>query len=158
MLGSACRLTPCSADLEEVVDQQGDSVRLFLAGVQDGQRALVHVWQHYMSRGARSAKAYLTLSGRPFTVHEAGTPIQYDGCLALGVLVEAQDERRYDIGVTILWDATQWLLETEASVENEAGGQELVQQLPPRRAKDVTGCISELTAALTDLTRLNGIL
>lgn len=53
--------------------------------------------------------------------------------------------------VDVLWDAERWTITTEAWVEVDDGGQDILRQLPERTAKDIKGCATCLTAAVDDL-------
>jgi hypothetical protein len=135
------------------MDAASVDVASFLSAGQDRIEQLRQLRQDFMAAGATNASVTFNLSGRPFNVHQAGSVIEYRGCLALGLIVHAADGREFDLGVDLLWSDEAWLIDTEAWVGNDDGGQDLLERLPHRTAVDLPSCLRHLQAAVGDLAR-----
>lgn len=133
------------------MDGPSQNVVSFLGTLQDAMGRLGNVWGHYLRRGARPARPFLTLSGSPFTIHEDGIIRQFAGCVVLGIPVTGSDSREYELTVEILWHDRCWTITTEAWVEADEGGQHLLRQLTERSATDLHTCSAHIIAAVDDL-------
>jgi hypothetical protein len=119
-------------------------------------RELGEIWNLYTQAGARPGRPHLHLSARPFTVSEKEHE-RFRGSLVLGLIIHGADGREYDLGVDLLWDENAWTIETSLWVANEAGGQDLLRQLPDRMASDLSVCLSQLQEAVADLASFRDI-
>jgi hypothetical protein len=133
------------------VDDPGRHAAALLEALQDAMQRLGQVHAHYVRLGTAPARPFLTLSGRPFSVHEDGSARRFHGSIALGLHVTGADGREYELAVDVLWDAERWTITTEAWVEADAGGQDLLRRLPERSATELRVCIEQLAAAVGDL-------
>ncbi|MFL5541267.1 MAG: hypothetical protein ACJ8J0_19930 [Longimicrobiaceae bacterium] len=57
-----------------------------------------------------------------------------------------------------VWDAERWTITTEAWVEAETGGQDLLRALPERAAVDLGTAIRQLEAAVGDLVAFEDLI
>jgi hypothetical protein len=133
------------------MDGASQDVAAFLGTLQDAMQRLGALWGHYLRRGTRPGRPILTLSGRPFTAHEAGNARQFAGCVTLALPVTGSDSKEYELTVDILWDERCWTISTEAWVEADDGGQRLLRQLTERSATDLGTCLVQVIAAIEDL-------
>ncbi len=97
------------------------------------------------------------LSGRPFHVHEKSAPREFRGCLVLGLIAHGTDGREYELGVEVMWDADCWTVTTEAWVEADDGGQQVIRELPERVSPDFQSCQRHLAEAIRDLLRFQDL-
>ncbi len=139
------------------MDAASRDAAALLRGLQEAREHLGAVWSHFTRRGARPGRPYLVLSGRPFTVHESGGARQFEGSVALGVLVRGADDREYQLGIDLLWDERGWAVTTEAWVEQPEGGQTRLRALPERTASTLHECLAHLEAAVEDLLRFEDL-
>ena len=80
----------------------------------------------YNSRGAAPGKPHL--SARPFRVTDDGVTTSFRGAMAVGLIVTGHDGREYNMLVQLLWDDEGWAIDTQAWVEADDGGQELLRE------------------------------
>jgi hypothetical protein len=139
------------------MDDRSHTVAEFLTALQKGMERLEDVWSHYAALGARPHKPYLILSGRPFRLHEGDETREFDGSVALGLLITAPDDRVLELGVDVLWRDDGWTLLTEAW-EEDVKEQRLRRALPERHAGTLRACIEHLAEALADLERFDELL
>ncbi len=139
------------------MDNPSRSVAAFLESLQDAMQRLAQIHGHYVRRGTQPAKPFLVLSGRPFRVHEGAIVQRFHGSVALGLHVTGTDGREYELAVDILWDDERWTLQTEAWIDADAAGQEILRQLPQRTASDLDGCMRQLGEAVGDLLRFDDL-
>jgi hypothetical protein len=139
------------------MDEASRNTTAFLGSLQDAMRKLADVSNHYQRRGARPDKPYLVLGARPFRVHDGPTVREFHGSLAIGLNVRGTDGRNYDLGIDVLWDATCWTLTTEAWVESDDGGEQLLRELPERNAPTLEACTRHLAEAVSDLIRFDDL-
>ncbi|WP_417397329.1 hypothetical protein [Gimesia chilikensis] len=111
----------------------------------------------YTLLGYRTSQAGFILSGSPFTVHENGEKTEYHGCLVLGFVVQGKGQKEYDLGLTIFWDATQWVITTELSEINDEQGQVIIRELPERKCDKLSDCLREILEAVSDLGQFEEI-
>ncbi len=137
--------------LKNGMTPESENVTGFLESLQARMEQLQHIWSVYSETGAQPGRPHLTLSGRPFSIGVKGEPVEYRGSLAMGLIIAGQDGREYDIGVDLMWDEEKWIISTQAWVEGDAGGQDLLRELPQRSACDLQRCIEQLEAAIADL-------
>jgi hypothetical protein len=123
----------------------------FLEALQEGMCRLGDTWGYYVGRGARPARPFLVLSGRPFRVHEMGSSREFNGAISLGLEVKGADGKEYELSVGVLWSGERWTITTETAVVADAGGQSLLRELPERTAVDLSGCTEHLLSAIDDL-------
>ena len=140
------------------MDSSSLCVAEFLGSLQDAMSSLSEVWSHFSKLRAQPTRPYLTLSSRPFRIHEASAIRQFDGCVALGLLVKGDNGARLELSVELLWDANEWTVLTEAARDTEAEGQVLLRQLPERSATCLDDCIAQLKAAISDLRSFDGLI
>jgi hypothetical protein len=133
------------------LDSGSQSVARFLESLQDAMQILGEVRNHYRRRGAHPERPYLVLSRRPFRVHEGGSVREFNGSVALGLIVKGTDDKEYDLSVDVLWDADRWTIQTQAWVESETN-QRILRELPVRNAVDLVTCTTEISGAVGDLT------
>jgi hypothetical protein len=139
------------------MDEAGRHATAFLESLQDAMRQLGEVWNHYQRRGTRPGRPYLVLSGRPFCVHEESAVREFHGSVAIGLHVRGTDGRKYELGIDVLWDSKGWTLMTDAWVESDDGGQQLLRELPERVASDSESCKHHLTEAVSDLLQFQDL-
>jgi hypothetical protein len=147
------------------MDTPSHYVATFLETLQDAMQQLTQLQHHYFDRGTRPDRPFLFLSGRPFSVYEGESVQQVQGSLALGLHIRGGDGREYELAVDVLWDAECWTITTEAWVEADTssdtsaktGGQELLRQLPKRRAVDLEICTKQVRAAVEDLAEFDDL-
>jgi hypothetical protein len=135
------------------MDEAGRNTTAFLESLQDAMRQLGEVWNHYQRGGARPGRPFLVLSGRPFRVHEKATVREFNGSIAIGL----HDGKEYELGIDVAWDSECWTLITEAWVESDNGGQQLLRELPQRVASDMESCKRHLTEAVADLIQFQDL-
>jgi hypothetical protein len=133
------------------MDGPGRDVAAFLETLQVAMDRLGTIRNLYSRRGTRPGRPSLTLSERPFSVHEAGSVRQFDGCVTVWLPITGSDAREYELGVNIRWDERCWTITTEAWVDAEEGGQHLLRELPERPAVDLATCLEQIGAAVEDL-------
>lgn len=133
------------------MDAPGQHVAAFLEALQDAMRRLGQIHGHFVGRGIAPRRPFLVLSGRPFSIGRGEPVRRFQGSVALGIHLEGADGREYELAVDVLWDAEGWTITTEAWVEAESGGQDLLRALPERTAADLGGAIQHLEAAVGDL-------
>jgi hypothetical protein len=139
------------------MDEAGRNTTAFLESLQDAMRRLGEVWNHYQCRGTRPHRPYLMLSDRPFRVHEESAVREFDGSVAIGLGVRGTDGKDYQLAIDVLWDSERWTLMTQAWVDSDDGGQELLRELPERVASDTETCKRHLTEAVSDLLRFQDL-
>jgi len=139
------------------MDAPSQHVAVFLEALQDAMQRLRQVHGHYVRRGTAPARPFLNLSGRPFSIHEREAIRQFHGSIVLGLHIKGSDGREYELAVDVLWDAERWTITTEAWVEADAGGQDILRQLPERTTADLTGCVAQLATAVDDLVRFEDL-
>jgi hypothetical protein len=139
------------------MDDPSRSVAIFLESLQDAMRQLGDVWGHYLRRGIQPNRPFLVLSGPPFRIHEGDAVRQFHGSIALGLQVKGADGREYELTVDVLWDAERWTITTEAWVEADPGGQDILRALPERTAANLDSCIDQLRAAVGDLSSFDNV-
>src|SRR5438105_14619524 len=139
------------------MDDSSRGVAVFLESLQNAMGRLGEVWGHYLRRGAQPYRPFVVLSGRPFAIQDGGSVRQFHGSIALGLQVKGTDGRQYELTVDVLWDTERWTIITLAWVETEAGGQDVLRQLPERTAVDLSSCMAELGAAVGDLVRFEDL-
>ncbi len=132
------------------MDAPGQHVAAFLEALQDAMQRLGQVHGHYLRRGNAPARPFLNLSGRPFSIHAGESVRQFHGSIVLGLHIKGTDGRQYELAVDVLWDADRWTITTEAWVEADAGGQDVLRQLAERSAADLDGCVAQLATAVGD--------
>lgn len=135
------------------MDSSSLCVAEFLNSLQDAMTMLGEIRNHYQRLGTRPQRPYFVLSGRPFRIHETDAVRQFDGCLALGLHVKGVTDACYELGVDLLWDTDNWTVTTEAWGDSEAQGQELLRELPERRAGTLEECATQVKAAIYDLRK-----
>jgi hypothetical protein len=140
------------------MDDASRSVVVFLESLQDAMQRLRDVRGHYLQRGTQPSRPFLVLSGRPFRIHEGDAVQQFHGSVALGLPVKGSDGREYELTVDVLWDAERWTITTGAWVEAEAGGQDILRQLPERVLVNLSACTEQLGAAVGDLVRFEDLI
>jgi hypothetical protein len=138
------------------MDDRSHTVAEFLTALQRGMERLEDVWSHYAKLGARPHKPYLTLSGHPYSVHAGGEARQFDGAVAMGLLVTTADDRVLELGVDLLWRDDGWTLLTEAW-EEDVKDQRLRRALPQRHAGTLRAALEHLADALADLERFDDL-
>ncbi|MBI3560828.1 MAG: hypothetical protein HY080_03835 [Gammaproteobacteria bacterium] len=139
------------------MDQACKSVATFLECLQECMTQLHAIHDHFVQAGIRGARPFLNLSGRPFTILNGSTATVFSGSLCMGFLVETTKAREYDLHVNLLWDNEQWLVETQAWVDNDAGGQDMLRALPVRSATQLVSCIEQIKLAVADLATLREV-
>ena len=140
------------------MDEASRNTTAFLELLQDAMRHLAAVRNQLVRRGTRPGRSYLVLSGRPFRVHEQSIVREFHGSVAIGLHVTGTDGREYELGIDVLWDADRWTFLTDAWVESDDGGQQLLRELPERVATDLDSCKHHLTEAVSDLLSFQDLL
>jgi hypothetical protein len=140
------------------MDGPSQDVASFLGTLQDVMKRLGTIWGHYLRRGTHPSRPFLTLSGRPFTIHEAGAARRFLGCVAVGLSVTGADSKEYELTVSIQWNEERWTISTEAWVEGNDGGQHLSRQLTERSASDLGACLEQVMAAVEDLVSFEDLM
>ena len=133
------------------MDTPSHSVAVFLESLQDAMKQLGDVWGHYLRRGTQPNRPFLSLSGRPYSIHEGKMVRQFHGSVALGLQVKGSDDREYELIVDVLWDAECWTVTTEAWVEADEGGQAILRQMPECTATNLSACVEHIRTAISDL-------
>jgi len=139
------------------MDDSSRHTTAFLESLQHAVRQLGDVRNHYQRLATGPDRPYLVLSSYPFRVHEKSTVREFNGSVAIGLHVRGADSKEYELGIDILWDSERWTLITEAWVEADEGGQNLLRKLPERTASDSEGCRRELTSAVADLFKFDDL-
>lgn len=136
------------------MDDASQSAMQLLETLQSANEQIKKQKYKYTLLGYRTGQAGFILSGSPFTVHENGEKTEYHGCLVLGFVVQGKDQKEYDLGLTIFWDATQWVITTELSEINDEQGQVIIKELPERKCAKLSDCLREILEAVSDLGSL----
>lgn len=139
------------------MDDASQSAMQLLETLQSANEQIKKLKYKYTLLGYRTSQAGFILSGSPFTVHENGEKTEYHGCVCLGFVVQGKDQKEYDLGLTIFWDATQWLITTELSEINEEQGQVILKELPERKCEKLADCLRQILEAVNDLTQFEEI-
>lgn len=141
------------------MDNASRSVTYFLEALQDAMESLGRdIWRYYLKRGTLPSRPFLTLSGRPFRSHEDDSIRQFHGSVVLGLRVKGADSKEYELTVDVHWDTERWTITTEAWVEMEIGGQDLLRQLPERVAENIGTCTEQLSVAIRDLIQFEDLI
>lgn len=139
------------------MDDASQSAMQLLETLQTANEQIKKQKYKYTLLGYRTSQAGFILSGSPFTVHENGEKTKYHGCLVLGFVVQGKDQKEYDLGLTIFWDATQWVITTELSEINDEQGQVIIRELPERKCDKLSDCLREILEAVSDLGQFEEI-
>jgi hypothetical protein len=140
------------------MDAPSQHVATFLGAIQDAMQRLGEVHGHYLRRGTRPDRPFLSLSGCPFRIHEGESTLQHHGSVVIGLGIKGTDGKEYELSVNVLWDADRWTITTEAWVEAAYDSQDILRQLPERTASDLGKCLEQLAAAVSDLVTFEDLI
>ena len=133
------------------MDVASAGVTRFLEALQNSREGLTRIlYNELIASGAKSASVILNLSGRPFKIHERTKLREFTGAVLLLIRAFPPVGQPMDFGIDVMWDRSNWIIQTEVWVDTESG-QRLIKSFPERRAAALDECLTQMEAAVSDL-------
>jgi len=132
----------------EIVDQADTQIAAFLTEIQSISQRLTSVINHYKQLGVEvcpTSGVWPVLTGDGFS---------------FSLWITLSDRRRFELEAALCWNQSEWVIKTEASLEEESkyGWTYPIQRaLPVRAAKDWRSAAQQLALAIDDLVMFDDL-